>query len=329
MLLVAFFVGWMAVTRPLTAVAYAIPIAIVVIADTIRQRRWTDFALAFAVGSVVLSIYPLWSARTTGNWRLTPIVLYRRDYMEYDKAGFGVDTTPPRRGETPVLKQINDYFLSAHREHTVRRLPGIAASRVASLTVAFFQGWRVPLLLFALVGLLAMTTPLRFAMVGVLSNFVAYLTYAHFPPWTLYYLESAPAVSALTAVGLWFAVRRFLRDERATRVAMALAFVVATAFGVAGVRHWRHDHRARAGLDRLFADEIKRLPTKPAIVFIRYTPRSPVHLSEVFNYPDLNAEPVWVVHDLGPRNAELLRAAPNRASFEFDEDQLVGRPILR
>ncbi|TMG81359.1 MAG: hypothetical protein E6H78_16950 [Betaproteobacteria bacterium] len=104
---------------------------------------------------------------------------------------------------------------------------------------------------------------------------------------------------------------------------------MATAFGVAGVRHWRHDHRARAGLDRLFADEIKRLPTKPAIVFIRYTPRSPVHLSEVFNYPDLNAEPVWVVHDLGPRNAELLRAAPNRASFEFDEDQLVGRPILR
>ena len=70
-------------------------------------------------------------------------------------------------------------------------------------------------------------------------------------------------------------------------------------------------------------------PAKPAIVFIHYTPRSAQHISVVVNYPDLNAAPVWVVHDLGPRNAELRKLAPNRASFDFDEDQLVGVPLLR
>ena len=112
-------------------------------------------------------------------------------------------------------------------------------------------------------------------------------------------------------------------------LAAAGTVLVLALFSVGSIRHWRYDHRARAGLDRLFAQQISQLPRKPAIVFVRYTSRSPVHLAVVFNYPNLSVEPVWVVHDLGPRNADLLRIAPNRESYEFDEDQLVGKPILR
>lgn len=329
LLLVATSVGWCAITRPLTALAFAIPIGVVVIRDVSRHRRWTDLALAMLAGMAVLSILPLWSAKTTGDWRLTPIELYRRDYMAYDKIGFHVDTTPPRRGETPVLKTLNDYFLSAHQQQTLSRLPVTAFERVAALTVAFFQGWRVPLLVFFLAGLFFMTWPLRFAMLSALSAFLAHLTYAHYPPWTIYYVETAPAVSVATALGLWHVARLLLRDERRLRVATTLAAIVLLAFGAQGVQHARVDHRVRASFDRLFADQIGKLPRKPAIVFIHYTPRSAQHISEVFNYPDLNAVPVWVVHDLGPRNAELRRMFPNRASYDFDEDQLVGKPLLR
>lgn len=329
LLLVALAVGWCAITRPLTALAFAIPIGIVVLRDVSRTRRWKDLALATLVGTAVLAILPLWSARTTGNWRLTPIELYRQDYMAYDKIGFHVDTTPPRRGETPVLKTLNDYFLSAHKQQTVGRLPVTAFERIAALTVAFFQGWRVPLLVFFLAGLFFMSWPVRFAMLSALSAFLAHLAYAHYPPWTIYYVETAPAVSAVTALGLWHAARLLLRDDRGVRVAATLAAIVLVALGVQGVQHARVDHRVRASFDRLFRDQIARLPRKPAIVFIHYTPRSAQHISEVFNYPDLDSVPVWVVHDLGPRNAELRRMFPNRASYDFDEDQLVGKPLLR
>ncbi|HMC54410.1 MAG TPA: hypothetical protein VKH19_04505 [Gemmatimonadaceae bacterium] len=329
LLLVAFCVGWCAITRPLTALAFAIPIGVVVLRDMNSARRWNDFAAAVAVGMAVLMILPLWSAKTTGNWRLTPIELYRQDYMAYDKIGFTVDTAAPRRGETPVLKALNDYFLSAHHQQSFTRLPVTIFERVAALTVAFFQGWRVPLLAFFLVGLFFMNWPLRFAMLSAVSAFAAHLAYAHYPPWTIYYVETASAVSAVTALGIWNVARLLLREERAMRVAASLTAVVLLAFGLQGVQHARVDHHVRAAFDRLFADQISKLPTKPAIVFIHYTPRSAQHISEVFNYADLNAAPVWVVHDLGPRNAELKKMFPNRAAFDFEEDQLVGKPLLR
>jgi hypothetical protein len=329
LLLVALCMGWCAITRPLTALAFAIPIGAVVLRDLNSVRRWNDFAMAVLAGTAVLMILPLWSAKTTGSWRVTPIEMYRRDYMAYDKIGFTVDTAAPRRGETPVLKALNDYFLSAHQQQSLRRVPVTAFERVAALTVAFFQGWRVPLIAGFLVGLFFMSWPLRFAMASVVTTFLAHLAYAHYPPWTIYYVETAPAVSAVTALGLWHVARRILGDERRMRMAMSLIAVVLVVFGAQGVQHARLDHRVRASFDRLFADQINRLPQKPAIVFIHYTPRSAQHISEVFNYPDLNAASVWVVHDLGPRNAELRKMFPNRASFDFEEDQLVGKPLLR
>lgn len=329
LLLVALCMGWCAITRPLTALAFALPIGILVIYDVSRLSRWRDLALAMLVGMLVVGILPLWSAKTTGNWRLTPIELYRRDYMAYDKIGFTVDTTPPRRGETPVLKTLNDYFLSAHKQQNVRRLPLTAYERVVAIAAAFFQGWRLPVMLFALAGFFALNGAMQFAMLSVLSTFLAHLTYAHYPPWTIYYVETAPAISALTAIGFWYVARRIVVDERGMRVATAFATVLVFAFGIVNWHHWRGDHHARAGFDRLFARELQKLPAKPAIVFIHYTPRSAQHISVVFNSPDLNAAPVWVVHSLGPRNAELRKLAPNRASFDFDEDQLVGVPLLR
>jgi hypothetical protein len=329
LLLVALFMGWCAITRPLTALAFAIPIAVVVLRDVGRLNRWMDLALAMLVGTAVVAILPLWSAKTTGSWRVTPIELYRRDYMAYDKVGFTVDTAAPRRGETPVLKALNEYFLAPHMQQTVARLPLTAYERFVSVTAAFFQNWRLPLLVFALAGFLAMNAALRFAMFSALSTFLAHLSYAHYPGWTIYYFETAAAISTLTAVGLWHMARVILAEDREMKVAAGLATILLVAFGAVNWVHWRAEHYARAGFDRLFAREIQKLPARPAIVFIHYTPRSDQHISVVFNYPDLNAAPVWVVHDLGPRNAELRRLAPNRASFDFDEDQLMDVPLLR
>ena len=47
-------------------------------------------------------------------------------------------------------------------------------------------------------------------------------------------------------------------------------------------------------------------------------------MAVVYNFADLAKAPVWVVHDLGERNAELLRRAPGRTAQYFDEDKVLG-----
>ena len=55
-------------------------------------------AVGVAVGVAFLSVIPLWSWRTTGDWRETPLAAYRRDYLPFDRLGFSVDSTRPARG---------------------------------------------------------------------------------------------------------------------------------------------------------------------------------------------------------------------------------------
>lgn len=320
----ALLVGWGAITRPLTLLAFATPIGVVVLRDVVRLKLWRDFGVALAVGIAVLSLLPVWNAKTTGNWRLSPIELYRRDYLPFDKIGFTPDTSAPRRSVSPVLKSTYDYFLVARREQPLAAIPGILADRVVQLSVSFFQGARLPLVLFAIAGLFFMTGPLRFAIASCALVFLAHLPYAHWAPWTLYYLETAPVVALFTAIGVWRAVERVVVQQSGQQFAFVLVATVLIAFGIPSAERWRRDHRTRSALDRTFATHLQKLP-RHSIVFVKYSPRVVQHLSAVFNYPDLTAVPVWVVHDLGARNDELRKLAPDRASFDFEEDQLVSR----
>ena len=193
----ALAVGWSAITRPLTALAYAIPIGVVVLRDVATRRRWLDVALGVAVGCAVLVILPIWSARTTGSWRESPLARYRQDYMPYDRMGFTPDTTPPRLAVTPVVASLNARLLQRHREQTLAELPGTASSRMYHLGRGMFMDWRLPLGALAIVGLLTATAPVWFAVASALVVFAAYLGYAYGNAWTVYFLETTPVPAAL------------------------------------------------------------------------------------------------------------------------------------
>jgi hypothetical protein len=64
-----------------------------------------------------------------------------------------------------------------------------------------------------------------------------------------------------------------------------------------------------------------------AIVFVRYAKTHNDGLSLVRNVPDLRAARVWTVYDRGAENAQLLRLAPKRAAFLFDEASWTLRPL--
>ena len=79
---------------------------------------------------------------------------------------------------------------------------------------------------------------------------------------------------------------------------------------------------------RTFLSAIGQLPAERAIVFVRYGPEHNPHLSLIYNEPDLANAKRWIVYDRGPDNLRLMRAAPDRATFLFDEARNAIYPFV-
>ena len=330
LLLLALAVGWGAITRPVTMLAYAIPIGAVVIWDLIRAKRLgplLDFGLAVLVGTAVLAILPLWSWRTTGDAKLTPVALYSRDYLPFDKPGFTPDTTAPRRVLSPVVKSLYDDFLAHRQNQRLRDLPRTFAERLSNLAWDLFRGTQLLLVPFFAFGLFSMTKPLRFGLISAGLLFLFYLPYAHDAPWTLYYLEVAPIIAAITAAGMWRAlvwvanrVIVQLYIYRRPKLGATLITIVLSFFALPTMNYWRLQHQQMNSTRVAFQRAVRQLPTSKAVIFLHYTNRAH-HLSLVYNNADPERAPVWVVHDLGDRNRDLVNMALDRTAFVFDEAQ--------
>jgi hypothetical protein len=339
LLAVAFFTGWCAITRPLTGVAYAIPIAVVVLRDVVSGRRWRDLAFAFVMGIAVIAILPIWSAHATGNWLLTPQTLYTRMYMPYDVPGFGFVTTPPTHSITPDLALLNVAYSAVHVNHFPSTLPHTIAVRALHLSVSIWGVTNGVLAIFALLGLLTLTGPTLFAVISALTLFATYLLYATPPQWTLYYYESIPAWTYLTAAGVAWAAALAgrprgvpmsatfsWRSPRWSRPIVAGALVLAVP-GLGAAKLIRAQHRDdRTQLARFHA-LVKTIHDKRAVLFVRYSPMHDSHVTFVRNVANLDEEQVWVVYDRGEaENARLLAKAPGRKAYLFDEQQ--GRTYI-
>lgn len=327
--LVALALGWCAITRPVTALAFAVPIAVVVLRDVWRHRRWRDLAVAVAIGTAIVAILPLWSAKTTGDWRLWPATLYTRDYMPYDYPHFGVVQAQPRRELPPDLAAIAPSLLEAERAHTLARAPRIAVERMEPLAEAT---WRQPLLesLLAVVGLLALPVAAWVGVASAASLFLAYLAHPTWTGWTIYYMEIAPVLVFLTACGLAQLFGRLALAERgswrsrsrtvprATRGLITVGVLTLAVFLVPEARQVRRVHNS-IGVDQRFRAAVRLLPP-PALLFVRHAAWHSPHLSLITNGPDWERAPVWIVADRGAaRNLELIRRAGGRKAYLYDE----------
>jgi 4-amino-4-deoxy-L-arabinose transferase-like glycosyltransferase len=332
LLAVALCTGWCVITRPLTGLAYAIPVGIVVLVDVIRQRRWRDLALALAAGCVVLAIIPLWSARTTGDWRVTPLQRYTQDYMPYDLPGFGLITTPPARALNPEFVHLNEVFSAFHPNHQPAALPAILLERARYLADAVW-GWSKGLYaIFALIGLLTLRGPAAFAVASGVLLLLVYLSFGTTPTWTLYYYESVPAYAYLTAAGIaWLASvvagRRAPRADEASgwrshrwTTALAAGALVLCVPGYAATK----DIRRQLINNRVHLVQFARLresiPGERALLFVRHAPWHNPHETLVQNVANPAAERLIVVYDRGDaENARLLALMPDRTPYLFDE----------
>jgi dolichyl-phosphate-mannose-protein mannosyltransferase len=338
---VAAAVGLVAVTRPLTAVALAIPIVVVVLRDTSARRSWRDLGLAIGVGAACIALVPFWSARTTGSPLLTPLELYTRVYVPFDVPGFGLDTSArPLRPVPRDMAITNQSFREEHRAHTVAALPGTLLQRLRMIARDMWYDWRIGLVPFALLSLAALPVAAWFGLATLAAHVALYLLYAHPAFWTVYYLESEPVLAFVTALGVvrvvaWAADegRRRWRDVGimslvpAAGVAVLLLALATCVPGAMTLRLLRQQvNRDRVYFER-FAGVIHGIRDERAIVFVRYAPAHNDNSSLVRNPANYDDARVWIVHDRGADNARLVAAARERRAYLFDEGSWSLHPL--
>jgi hypothetical protein len=146
-----------------------------------------------------------------------------------------------------------------------------------------------------------------------------YAFYAHGVPWNVYYLEALPVFSLMPVLGLYWLDNLAVAGgpPRASGLLPAGGFALVALMAGAGMQEY-----GRVGVRmepyRRFRDAVSEA-SEPAVVFVRRPADHSHHAQLVENVPDLAEAPVWLAHDLGERNWELLRRARGRAAYLFDE----------
>ncbi|NUQ19386.1 MAG: hypothetical protein HOQ09_00310 [Gemmatimonadaceae bacterium] len=329
LLLVAASVAWLAFTRPLTAVAYALPVGVYVLWRVARTKQYASLGRAMALGAAMLLVIPFWSAKTIGSVRETPYALYSRMYFPWDSPGFGLDSTPPMRALPPDMALIAKYTAPTHRDYVPAALPATFAARAFYVAKDVWGPPRVILCVLALIGLTALTAELAFGLASAVSLLVAYLWFGHGATWTVYYTETQPVLAMLVALGFWRLLNLRVPSPDGSpraRVPRPLVAGMSLLVAVMAVQFtWfmivaAHNTVVQArDYQKTFIDAISRIPDRKAIVFVRYADDHNPHLSLVYNDPDLADAPRWIVYDRGADNERLLRAAPGRTAYIYDE----------
>lgn len=319
--------GWIAITRPWSALAFAVPIAVIVLRHIWRRRAFTDLALAMGFGACVVAVIPLWAHGTLGDWRRTPQLEYTRDYMPFDFPHFGTVATQPRLVPPPDVAAVNLSLRAVEREHTVGNLGRQAVERAEALFENVFPD---PVLFFAaamVVGLVVMPSAGWFGVWTLVATFVGYLAHPTWSSWTVYYLEVEPVLVFAAALGLSAIWRKLAGEWRREAWNPAPRAMIAALVGCLCLAPAIVDatSQVRNGLlnatveRRAFQTAVAGLPHKPAVVFVLYGPNHSPHMSLTGNSADWPHAPVWVVYDLGPQSEALIRAAPGRHPYVYDE----------
>lgn len=311
--------GWECLNRPFSGLALAAAGAGLLLA--LGAGRKPRLAVAFALPLAAAAGLGLGVCRaTTGSWTRSPWGLYAAQYMPFDGPGLGEpQAPPPLRTLPPHVRALARQWELSRRSYTASRLPaeivrraGVTASLVP--TVA---------LLAAPLALAGLTQALAFALGFLVLDFAAMLGF-HFVH-GLYLFELAPALLLLAAAGasrLAGLSRGEARPPGAGALRIVALGVAALALLLGAVRETRErieslGPAATRPYDRLrpaFA-EVERAR---GLVFLRYPPGWDPRVDLTYNEPDLGRARAVRALDLGARDAELMRAFPDRPAFLLD-----------
>jgi hypothetical protein len=338
LVLLGVVVGWLAITRPFTALLYAFPVGAVVLRDVGVHRAWRGFAIAVGAGSVVLLLLPLHNRLVTGHWLEMPYNRYATTYLPFDRMGFGLRASEPLAPLPPDMVAFTQYFDAIHEAHTAARLPMTLAKRTVSLIAGLSNGAPALFGLLILLGLFRAPAAVLLASLSAAILLLGHLAYAHPPEWLLYYEECFPILALLAALGVsrlvaWILTHASSAELRPTVAVRGPLLLMVVTLGLVLVMPGRlgFGHmivRNTAYGQAWFRDLVRALPTR-SIVFVRYGASHNMHFSLITNPPDYQSAPAWIVYDRGDDNARLMAVAPDRVPYLYMEDEHRLVPLGR
>ncbi len=332
LLCIGIFAGWAAITRPLDALCFALPIAAAILTDLRRQpviKQIKSLAcIAIAAGPFLL-LQGIFNYGVTGSAWQTPAGLYAE--RDYPGTSLGFHPPDPNRRPTSTLPQKQLYYANKIApyiaEHQPARLAHAWATRWLPMIADVTLPVRVLIVLLPL-GLLGLVTLSRWVLLATLPLFmILYLFWTFFLEH--YAVISAPAVILLVVLGCKAIAGAFPGLQG--MLVLALLAIAATS-----------THELNAAVDdesfpspvlRFAAEQLPQLVHRPAVVLFRFDPANNIAEEPVYNtdsaWPD-NA-PLIRAHDLGTRNTEIFHyyanLQPNRWFYRFDRKTNILLPL--
>jgi 4-amino-4-deoxy-L-arabinose transferase-like glycosyltransferase len=324
LLLVSLSFAVAAITRPLTALVLAIPVAVVVLRDVARLRLWRQAVLSLVTALPVIGLLPLQNVATGGPWWELPYGRYTREYLPFDHMGLGLDDRAPTRTRPPDIERLAQAFATFHKDYTVARVPAALVARTRVFFADLAGNAALLAFVLALAGVVAGPGAVRFAAGSAVALFVVHLAYAHPPQWSIYYAEALPVGAATVAVGATalatLLARRFSPGEPAQRAALLTTLAAVIAIWPLQERVAETRLNLEVAREPLVGFEAATAAIhEPAVVFVRYALGHRMHRSLIRNPDDYATALIWTAYDRGDDNARLMAVAGNRAAYIYDE----------
>jgi 4-amino-4-deoxy-L-arabinose transferase-like glycosyltransferase len=302
--------GLLALTRPYTALALALPFAVhgcLILWRTPPSRRLL-LGLGLLAGAVSLLLF-LWQYAVTGSPFTNPYTLW----WPYDKVGLGAG-------------------VGVKGFHTLEQGWQNTLLSLSSGTSDLF-GWPEISYLLIPVGLFALRRDARAWLLGAmpLALVAAYLLY-WIGAWLFgprYYFEALPAAAILSAAGVGWLAGRPLPAHMPGRVRF-IAVGLAIGLLVAGNLLFYLPGRLQSmrGLYQVHAEDLAPFQTRsaqrlPPTLVIVYPHRNWIEYGRLLDLssPTLSSHFIFIINQGETLNQEAIQAFPERYIWPFDPDR--------
>lgn len=335
--------GWAAITRPVDALCFAIPVGIAMLFDLARGpgRAWGRSAGAVVLGALpFLLLQAVFNLGVTGSLTKLPYT----SYLEQDQPGstFGFRAVDPSKRPPSPLPQKQAYYdwcrtyLARHQPgnfldpwlHAQRLSDGQTRPAYLSMIADTTMPARI-LVLLAAAGLLGLGDRRRIVLAATLPLFVIlYL----FNPFFLehYAIAVIPAVALLVLLGVRALARAWPRLARPITFAATGVILAASLTSLWEIDRFIpgpkvDDETFHSAVLRAINLDYPAALDKPAVVLFRYPTGDDFFREPVYNWdvawPD--DAPIIRAHDLGPaRDREIVdyyaARQPDRTFYLFD-----------
>jgi hypothetical protein len=327
--MIGMFLGLAAVTRPVDALCFAMPIGVAMLLQ--RQRQQIVVVIAGVAPFVCLQL--ILNHGITGRWTETPFRLYAdRDYpgMAYGFHRFDAAAKPESNLEQKRL--LYQSYLPIIRDHRLGAvLKDLFPGRLR-LTLAQQSPTPYPLLVLVCPVALLRLTRLRTVLLASFPLFVVlYAAYVFFLPH--YVMVAAPAIILSMLLGARVLETSSGQFRRLAAVGLTL-FIAGEA--IAALPQWtvgHSDDAFDAPILTAVNEQIRKLGSRRAVILFSFDPKRNLNEEPVYNadvaWPDDAAD--IRAHDLGERNQELIQyykaAQPDREFYRFNEATLQVEPL--